>query len=118
MESLLGELPHVCTYLDDILITGESEAAHLQNLAAALEWLEFAGVRQTHEKYFFMISEVEYLGQSISAKGTQPVNGESQSHQRCSTTSIRIADSFVPGLLNYLLWEISSRFGNTTSTSL
>ena len=32
MESLLGGLPHVCIYLDDILVTGESEAAHLQNL--------------------------------------------------------------------------------------
>ena len=34
MESLLGNLPHVCIYLDDILVTGESETAHLQNLAA------------------------------------------------------------------------------------
>ena len=36
MESLLGDLPHVCIYLDDILVTGESESAHLRNLAAVL----------------------------------------------------------------------------------
>ena len=74
METLLGDLPHVCIYLDDILLTGESEAAHLQNLAAVLERLESAGVRLKHEKCYFMISEVEYLGLSISAKGIQPVS--------------------------------------------
>ena len=44
MESLLGDLPHVCIYLDDILVTGESETTHLQNLAAVLERLESAGI--------------------------------------------------------------------------
>ena len=60
MKSLLGDLPHVCIYLDDILVTGESETAHLQNLAAVLEQLESAGVRLKREKCFFMISEAEY----------------------------------------------------------
>jgi len=73
MESLLGDLPHVCIYLDDILVTGESEAAHLKNLAAVLQRLESAGVRLKREKCSFMIPEVEYLGHSISAKGVQPV---------------------------------------------
>ena len=34
MEAILCDLPHVCVYLDDILITCESEAAHLRNLSA------------------------------------------------------------------------------------
>ena len=55
MESLLGDLPHVCIYLDDILVTGESEAAHLRNLAAVLQRLESAGVCLKHEKYSFVI---------------------------------------------------------------
>lgn len=42
MESLLGDLPHVCIYLDDILVTGESETAHLRNLARVLERLASA----------------------------------------------------------------------------
>ena len=74
MESLLGDLRHVCIYLDNILVTVESEAAHLQNLAAVLERLESAGFCLKHEKCFFMISEVEYLGYSISSKGIQPVS--------------------------------------------
>ena len=63
-----------CIYLNNILVTGESEVAHLQNLAAVLKWLESAGVCLKREKCSFMISEVEYLGHSISAKGIQPVS--------------------------------------------
>ena len=76
MESLLGGLPHVCIYLDDILITGESDVAHLTNLAVVLERLESAGTRLKREKCAFMIPEVEYLGHSISAKGIQPVGAK------------------------------------------
>ena len=43
MESLLGDLPHVCIYLDDVLVMGESEVAHLRNLVAVLDKLESAG---------------------------------------------------------------------------
>ena len=78
MESLLAGLPHVCIYLDDILVTGESETAHLHNLAVVLEQLEAAGTRLKCEKCSFMIPEVEYLGHSISAKGIQPVGTKVQ----------------------------------------
>ena len=74
MESLLGDLPHVCIYLDDILVSGESEAVHLRNLSAVLERLESVWIRLKREKCSFMISEVEYLGHCISAKGIQPVS--------------------------------------------
>lgn len=37
MESILGGLPNVCVYLVDILVTGKSEAAHLENLQAVLQ---------------------------------------------------------------------------------
>ena len=74
MESLLAGLPHVCIYLDDILITGESESAHLNNLAVVLEWLEATGTRLKCEKCSFMIPKVEYLGHCISAKGIQPIS--------------------------------------------
>ena len=69
MESLLGDLSHVCVYLDDILVAGESETAHLQNLSRLLEPLESAGVQLKQEKCSFMLPEVEYLGHSISAQG-------------------------------------------------
>ena len=76
MESLLGDLSHVCVYLDDILVAGESETAHLQNLSRLLERLESAGVQLKQEKCSFMLPEVEYLGHSISAQGIRPLSGK------------------------------------------
>ena len=66
MESLLTGLSHVCIYLDDILVTGASEAAHLHNLAAVLERLEASGARLKREKCSFMIPAVEYLGTLVT----------------------------------------------------
>ena len=40
MESLLQGLPGVCTYLDDILVTGTSDEEHLRNLSAVLQRLK------------------------------------------------------------------------------
>ena len=55
MEAILRDLPHVCVYLADVLITSESEAAHVRNLTAVLQRLESAGNR---EKCAFMLPEV------------------------------------------------------------
>ena len=36
IDNLLQGLPHVCAYIDDLLITGETEENHLKNLEAVL----------------------------------------------------------------------------------
>lgn len=45
MESLLGSIPGVVVYLDDILITGPAEQEHLNNLEAVLQKLHDAGLK-------------------------------------------------------------------------
>ena len=85
MEAILRDLPHVSIYLDNILVTGESEAKHLQNLSAVLERLKAAGVRLKQEKCSFMMSEVEYLGHRISAKGLQPLPSKIRAIQEAPT---------------------------------
>ena len=65
-------MPNVCVYLDDILVTGESEQAHLKTLDEVLGRLEEAGVRLKQAKCAFMQSSVEYLGHKISAEGISP----------------------------------------------
>ncbi len=45
MEDLLRDIPHVIVYLDDILITGVTEAEHAANLEKVLNRLEKAGLR-------------------------------------------------------------------------
>ena len=100
MESLLGDLPQVCIYLD-ILVTGESDAIHLRNLASVLSRLESVGIRLKREKCEFMIPEVEYLGHRISAQGIQPVSGKVHAVREAPTPKdVSQLRSFL-GMLNY-----------------
>ena len=45
MENLLQGITKVCVYIDDILITGSTEAEHLEKLAEVLERLTKTGMR-------------------------------------------------------------------------
>ena len=71
MKLFLGNLPHVCIYLDDILVTGESDANYLCNLAAVLKRLESAGVRLKQKK-----CRINDSGSGIPrpSQGIQPVS--------------------------------------------
>ena len=72
MEGILQGMPNVCVYLDDILVTGESEQVHLKTLDEVLRRLGEAGIRLKQAKCAFMKSSVEYLGHKISADGIRP----------------------------------------------
>ena len=72
METLLQGIPHVTVYIDDILITGETEADHLQTLEKVLERLAKAGLRAKKRKCKFMVPSVDYLGYVIDAQGLRP----------------------------------------------
>lgn len=52
-----------------ILVTGRTEAEHLDNLAEVLRRLAEAGVRLKREKCAFLLPSVDYLGHTISAEG-------------------------------------------------
>ena len=69
IESLLQGIEGVTAYLDDILITGNSEEAHLKALEEVLSCLERAGLRVKQSKCTFMHPSVTYLGHKIDAEG-------------------------------------------------
>ena len=71
MEGLLQGIPHASIYLDDILVTGTSEAEHLAILDKVLSRLEEAGLRLKRNKCAFILPSVEYLGHKIPAEGLQ-----------------------------------------------
>ena len=50
MDNLLQGIPKVCIYLDDVLITGATEAEHLHNLQEVLSHLEQAGMHLKKDK--------------------------------------------------------------------
>ena len=56
-------------YIDDILVTGSTDAEHLNHLAQVLQRFQDAGMRLKKGKCSFLLSSVEQLGHTISARG-------------------------------------------------
>ena len=73
MESVLQGIPGVVVYIDDILVTGQTEAEHLASLKEVLARLSKAGLRLKKNKCEFMLPSVTYLGYKIDAEGLHPV---------------------------------------------
>jgi len=72
MESILNGISGVVVYLDDILITGPTEEAHLATLEEVLRRLEEAGLRLRRDKCVFLAPSVVYLGHVIDSQGLHP----------------------------------------------
>ena len=66
--NLLQGIEGVTVYIDDILVTGQTDEEHVKRLDEVLTRLETAGMRLK----VFMRSQVEYLGHRISNEGLQP----------------------------------------------
>ena len=69
MDTILQGVPQVICYLDDILITGQSDAEHMANLETVLKRLKEHGVRLNKDKCQFFEDAVEYLGHRVDAQG-------------------------------------------------
>ena len=69
MDQILQGIPGVQCYLDDILITGETEDTHLANLRQVLQRLAQFGLRAKKEKCDFFKPSVEYCGHIIDENG-------------------------------------------------
>ena len=59
MESLIRDLPYICLYIDDILVTRTDEQNHLNNLELVLQRLESAGLTLKKSKCIFTATLVE-----------------------------------------------------------
>lgn len=73
MESLLGDIPNLGVFLDDIIVTGRTESEHDQNVDEALSRLNKANLRVKLDKCTFGADEVSYLGHRINATGIHPL---------------------------------------------
>ena len=101
MESLLLVIDGVVVYLDDILVTGSTEEAHLRALEEVLRRLERAGLRAKKSKCAFMRPSVSYLGHKIDAEGLHPLDDRVRAIRDASTpTSVSGLKSYL-GMLSY-----------------
>ena len=72
LENVLEGIPKTSNYLDDILVAGNSEEEHLENLGRVLSRLEEAGLRLNRSKCSFLQTSVSYLGYVIDREGIHP----------------------------------------------
>ena len=68
MDEILQGIPRTICYIDDILVSGSSDAEHLEILNKVLQWLQDHGVRVKQNKCIFFSKSVEYLGHSLDAE--------------------------------------------------
>ena len=72
LDQVLPKIAGVVCFIDDILVTGKTEAEHLSNLEAVLQKLQEYGLRLKMRKCKFFQESVEYLGQVVSREGIHP----------------------------------------------
>ena len=101
MDTMLEGLKGVVCYVDDILVTGEDDNSHLENLQHVLERLQSAGLRLKRSKCSFLQSSIEYLGHRVDAEGLHPTTDKLRAVVEAPTPkNIQELRSFL-GLLNY-----------------
>jgi hypothetical protein len=76
MDKILAGLENVMCFIDDILVTGNTEWDHLKTLEEVLQKLDKHNVRLNKTQCQFMKSEVTYLGHTVSANGIQPIQNK------------------------------------------
>jgi hypothetical protein len=102
MENVLRDLPGCCVYVDDILITGETDEIHITNLYKVLDRLQECGLRLKKDKFHLMLNEITYLGFSISASGISPTKEKVKALQEAKhPTNVLELQSFI-GTANFL----------------
>ena len=76
MDNILTALKNVMCFIDDILVTGNSEREHLKTLDEVMQRLDMHNVRLNKTKYRFVKSEVTYLGHTVNANGIQSIQNK------------------------------------------
>ncbi|XP_063535549.1 uncharacterized protein K02A2.6-like isoform X1 [Cydia strobilella] len=72
MINLLGNIPNVQIFLDDVIIGGQTKTEHLQALEAVFQRLLTNGLKLRKNKCVFLAKEVIYLGYVVSREGIKP----------------------------------------------
>jgi len=73
MDEVMQGLEYCFCYLDDVLVASATQEEHVHHLAEVLGCLQEQGLVLNGEKCVLGVSEVEYLGHVVSARGIRPL---------------------------------------------
>ena len=100
MENILHGIRHVEVYLDDMIVTGTTNAQHPETLDLVLGRMEEARFQLKRKKCTFLVDEVVYLGHRIDQHGILPVQDKMEAILKArSPENVQELQAFV-GLLN------------------
>jgi hypothetical protein len=74
IHQVLADLDFCFAYIDDVLISSNSEEEHQEHLQAVLKRFQEHGMKINGEKSVFGVTEIEFLGFSITKDGMKPLS--------------------------------------------
>ncbi|KAA5557129.1 hypothetical protein F3G48_32920, partial [Pseudomonas aeruginosa] len=71
-SEIFNDIQGVVTYVDEILLWGDTKKTHDERLLQVLEKARQAGVKFNKEKCVIGVKEVKYVGHILSSEGLKP----------------------------------------------
>ena len=102
MQTVIGDIPNVRVYLDDVLVTTNGTYLdHLLLLEIVLKRLQQAGFRVNVRKSFFAQDRLDYLGYYITCTGIHPQPKKVEAIQRLELPKTKCQLRHFLGMVNY-----------------
>merc|ERR1712015_330049 len=101
VDSVIGDMPDVYCYLDDILIYSKDQASHTKTLDELFKRLSGAGLSLNLSKCEFGQSQLDYLGYTIDRTGLKPIAKKIEALQNFPVPTTQKQLQAFLGSLNY-----------------
>ena len=101
MDSILGDIPRVYVYIDDILVASDSPQQHLEDLKTVFKVLADNGLVVQRSKCILGKSSLEFLGYYVDSNGVAPLPTRVEAIKEVpAPTTIKELQRFL-GMVNY-----------------
>ena len=101
MDSILGDIPRVYVYIDDILVASETPEQHKKDLETVFKILSENGLVVQRSKCILGKDSLEFLGYHVDANGVSPLPSRVEAISKVpAPTTIKELQRFL-GMVNY-----------------
>ncbi|KAI0980969.1 hypothetical protein GJ496_006263 [Pomphorhynchus laevis] len=111
MHNLLGSIPGVAVYVDDIIISAGTDNEHLNRLQCVLQKLLDVGLKVKQDKCMFMKKTVKFLGHILDGPAIEPAMKRlKQKELRVFLGTVGFLQRFIPYIRCHCsgLYELTS----------
>ena len=101
MDEILGDIPRVFVYIDDILVASESKEQHLADLDIVFKTLAANGMVVQRQKCVLGVSSLEFLGYQVDSTGISPLTNRVEAIEKTTPpTTVKELQRFL-GMVGY-----------------